>query len=451
MPHHTRASSQSVLDILSQVNDEKYTLASPVRKGPAFGFDVKASADAVSKAGLCAVSRCTFQPQRGLYCLRHCWRTDLEDNPLFSTKRGKVAMEILTTELSYSKGLNTAVKAFLWRLRVANELNRTILPAGDIENVFGNLEEIYKLSEKLVGDLQELLDEGMLLQYIAVTLLHYAPQFRVYQSYMEGYDLAVVKLHELIGANKAFSDWLEVSQKCEGLSLESFLIMPVQRLPRYLLLLDELKRNTDKSETAAMDDLVEAHRQIQAMASALNNSLRQKDAVKKVAELQKKFDKDKRYTQELAGELATPTRALLKEGPLSKKFGKKSSQIRSWKEYYFFLFNDIIVYCDRTVLGTYKLKHVIPIREMKVSKGEGFVIELNAKNAKSFPVQATTEAERDQWYTAVAKAVESIDSQIGSATDGSGGGAAAMTTGIAAQKGASSAKLASMLMGKTDA
>jgi ATP-binding cassette subfamily E protein 1 len=55
--------------------------------------------------------------------------------------------------------------------------------------------------------------------------------------------------------------------------------------------------------------------------------LRQKDAVKKVAELQKKFDKDKRYVQEL-GELATPTRALIKEGPLSKKFGKTSSQLR---------------------------------------------------------------------------------------------------------------------------
>jgi hypothetical protein len=60
-----------------------------------------------------------------------------------------------------------------------------------------------------------------------------------------------------------------------------------------------------------MDDLADAHSKIAAMAAALNASLRMKDAVKKVAELQKKFEKDKRYTSDL-GELVTPTRALLK-------------------------------------------------------------------------------------------------------------------------------------------
>jgi len=61
--------------------------------GPKFGSELKGASDA--SAGLCAVSRCTFQPQRGLYCLRHCWRNDYEDDPLYNSKRGKILLEIL--------------------------------------------------------------------------------------------------------------------------------------------------------------------------------------------------------------------------------------------------------------------------------------------------------------------------------------------------------------------
>jgi len=283
-----------------------------------------------------------------------------------------------------------------------------------------------------------------------VTLLHYAPYFRCYQQYMEGYDLAVARMGELKETNRAFSEWLELSQKCENLSLESFLIMPVQRLPRYLLLLDELRKNTDKSDSS-IDDVSEAHAKIQAMASALNASLRQKDAQKKVQELEKKFDKDKRYQSDL-GELATPTRVLLKEGPLSKKFGKLSRQISAWKEYYFFLFNDIIVYTDKTVLGTYKLKHVVPLRDMKISKGElptgePTLIDIKAKTGKSFPVNANSMDDRDSWSAAIQKAINDISAQLGTIANkpGSAGSGDVLLTGIGKQGASSKHKLMAMM------
>jgi len=298
-----------------------------------------------------------------------------------------------------------------------------------------------------VLDLQELADENALLTYIGVTLLHYAPFFRSYQPYMEGYDVAVARMGELRETNRAFAEWLELAQKCENLSLESFLIMPVQRLPRYLLLLEELKRNTDKNDPS-MEDITEAHSKIQAMASALNTSLRQKDAQKKVQELEKKFDKDDPRYKSSLGELATPTRILIKEGPLSKKFGKLSRQLASWKEYYFFLFNDIIVYTDKTVLGTYKLKHVVPLRDMKISKGqlptgEQTLIDIKAKGGKSFPVNANSSEERDSWFIAIQKAIDSIASaQILSSKASSGD---VMLTGIGKQTASSNKKLMAMM------
>jgi hypothetical protein len=116
------------------------------------------------------------------------------------------------------------------------------------------------------------------------------------------------------------------------------------------------------------------------------------------------------------------------------------------------LFTDIIVYADKTVTGMYQLKHVVPIREMKVTKGEGTIIDLKAKSGKSFPVQASSAEERDGWFAALTKAIDSIDAQVNSVTGDNTGAGNAPLSGIAAQKGASSGtKLASMLVGKTDA
>ena len=46
---------------------------------------------------------------------------------------------------------------------------------------------------------------------------------------------------------KAFEKYLQKAKEnteCRGLDLLSYLIMPVQRLPRYVLLLSELRKNT---------------------------------------------------------------------------------------------------------------------------------------------------------------------------------------------------------------
>jgi hypothetical protein len=115
---------------------------------------------------------------------------------------------------------------------------------------------IWQLSEKLTNDLIELKEKRCLLGYISALLLHYTPQFRAYQSYMENYDDAVRTLNRLLKEKQELKTWLDFQQKCEGNNLQSFLISPVQRLPRYLLLLEQLKKNTDKSMCLAVSDSV---------------------------------------------------------------------------------------------------------------------------------------------------------------------------------------------------
>lgn len=50
--------------------------------------------------------------------------------------------------------------------------------------------------------------------------------------------------------NRRFNELVEaalINPACENLTLESFLVEPVQRIPRYKLLLDELRKHTPDS------------------------------------------------------------------------------------------------------------------------------------------------------------------------------------------------------------
>lgn len=66
-----------------------------------------------------------------------------------------------------------------------------------------------------------------------------APFFRIYQSYLNNYDTAL----QTLNAVSTRELWTAFWEKCflhpdvRGMSLQSFLIMPVQRIPRYQLLL----------------------------------------------------------------------------------------------------------------------------------------------------------------------------------------------------------------------
>ena len=64
---------------------------------------------------------------------------------------------------------------------------------------------------------------------------------KVYTEYLRHYNLAAERLHKLAAKRKAFNMFLEDTKAnvpdARDLSLESYLIMPVQRIPRYRMLL----------------------------------------------------------------------------------------------------------------------------------------------------------------------------------------------------------------------
>ncbi len=74
-----------------------------------------------------------------------------------------------------------------------------------------------------------------------------APTIRFYSSFITAYDKAVSTLEMHCSHNKRLRQFLYETHRlpeCRHLDLAGFLIMPIQRVPRYNLLLSDLVKST---------------------------------------------------------------------------------------------------------------------------------------------------------------------------------------------------------------
>lgn len=378
----------------------------------------------------CAAPKCmSFTVRETTMCLRHMYLRFYKLPNENLSKQYQVAVEICTTEETYLKGLRTCKDIFLRRLQIYAELEKPIIPLSDVCVIFNNLEAIYSLSKKLYDDLEIIRKKKEIFVYqIGLTLLHYAPYFRPYQEYLEGYDHAVNRMIECRKQNPDFDFFCRVQEKAEGVSLESLLIMPVQRLPRYLLLLRELKKQTkgDVNSSATHEfenpeslrrDLEEATDNISRIAAAINKSLSEREKTDLIREIADMFDKDNRYR-----DLVKPGRVLIKDGILSKAFSKGSKHMGKYKKYHFFLFNDVVIYADEifSKLGQkrYKMKHSLDLDQfivLKNTKKQNNRIEVIVKKkcgaksndqSRDFLLKAQNTKDRDEWYIAIDTALK---------------------------------------------
>ena len=89
---------------------------------------------------------------------------------------------------------------------------------------------------------------------------------------------------------------IEANSRCSGLSLASYLIEPVQRVPRYEMLLKELLKNTAPSggsgdePSATISALQDSIRSVQEVARSMNNGITEKENREKVAALSRDWN-----------------------------------------------------------------------------------------------------------------------------------------------------------------
>jgi len=186
--------------------------------------------------------------------------------------------------------------------------------------------------------------------------------------------------------------WLEKKMDdplCAGLDFGAFLIMPIQRIPRYRLLLEELLSHTPpghpdyKDLQAALDKLI-------AVAKDVNKAITDQENRDRMIKISRKLI-------DLKEDLILPSRYFIREGDLQKVCRKER------KPRHFFLFNDTVMYGQLQPGNKYKIAQSFPLNTVTVkdipdSQLRKLINAFQIKSlTKSFTVIANDSKEKTDW------------------------------------------------------
>lgn len=245
-------------------------------------------------------------------------------------KRKKVALETLETEKSFVESLEIVFEKLITPLRSEQYIN-----ANELYDIFSNWEVLLRQHTKLLNKIQERVQEWDEKPTMGDVFVENTAFMKLYKHYVNNFDNSIVKLETCRKNNAKFAEFinkLEYSEELRKLSLNSYLIMPVQRIPRYVLLLQDMLKSTDASDEDH-EKLTEALERVKELADYINANKSNADAIKELMDLTGRIVNLPKET------LVEPRRSFVKEGTMKVKTGKKDNE-----KLYIFLFSDCLMY-----------------------------------------------------------------------------------------------------------
>lgn len=258
-----------------------------------------------------------------------------------------VRLEILSTEQTYVSKLNDLILHYvepLKRLTPEQLIEQIGITEQHRISLLSNLTVIEGFQTKFNEDLQRAGPE-----HAEKTLIQYSHFFRLYSQYATDYQKMIDTLAALAPSKKFQAFTTIVDHRLAGPHgtqgselLPSYLILPIQRIPRYELLLRELKRHTVPSNPA-FDDINKALALVRQTATHINETNKRVENMHKLITLQKRIKGDLKDFV-----LVQPHRRQLREATVTLAEPHKKSLFGTVKTglRIVFLFNDVIVWTN---------------------------------------------------------------------------------------------------------
>ncbi|KAJ1426424.1 hypothetical protein B484DRAFT_450718 [Ochromonadaceae sp. CCMP2298] len=311
-------------------------------------------------------------------------------------KRGFVVKEIISTERTYVDRLRSTMSVLIEPLKEAK-----ILDANDIKEQFQIFEHITAVHSQ--HHCEDFETSAAFVAFFDDIFEH----VELYAEYLAAYEPAMQRRGYLLTSNRRFSDFVDKSEKdlgLQGQKLESILILPVQRIPRYRLLLEELRKCTPLGH-AQYATVQAALDKISDMAAYSNEAVRARENRSKIMEIMMTIESRSRIDL-----LSDSDRRFVKEGKLLRQCR------RGLKEFQFWLFTDQLLYGQATPIGLYILNRQIVLSKchvgsFKVESGFSFLVQ---SPAKSFIICARNEGEKEDWLENIQAAIVKVAEKAGS-------------------------------------
>jgi len=202
-------------------------------------------------------------------------------------RRAFIVNEICDTEENYVNGLSHALSVYRAPLLEAARHGRKggILTNEQINSIFSNMETIRDYNAVFLDLLKSRVSKWDEKTLIGDTFMVISKLLMSYTEYVNNYSRAIDVLGKLRAQIPAFAAFMdEADREDVNLKLVSILIFPIQRVPRYILLIQDLLKHTSPDHPD-YHNLEQALEVMNKTGNYINESKREAENASKLAEI----------------------------------------------------------------------------------------------------------------------------------------------------------------------
>uniref|UniRef100_A0A8C9PG98 FYVE, RhoGEF and PH domain-containing protein 4 n=1 Tax=Spermophilus dauricus TaxID=99837 RepID=A0A8C9PG98_SPEDA len=318
-------------------------------------------------------------------------------------KLHKIANELLLTERAYVNRLDLLDQVFYCKL--LEEANRGSFPAEMVNKIFSNISSINAFHSKfLLPELEKRMQEWETTPRIGDILQKLAPFLKMYGEYVKGFDNAMELVKNMTERVPQFKSVIEEIQKqkiCGSLTLQHHMLEPVQRIPRYEMLLKDYLRKLPP-DSPDWNDAKKSLEIISTAASHSNSAIRKMENLKKLLEIYEMLGEEE--------DIVNPSNELIKEGQILKLAARNTSA----QERYLFLFNNMLLYCVPrfSLVGSkFTVRTRVGIDGMKIVETHNeeypYTFQVSGKE-RTLELQASSEQDKEEWIKALQETIDAF-------------------------------------------
>ncbi|KAJ3293191.1 cytochrome c oxidase subunit 1 [Rhizoclosmatium sp. JEL0117] len=264
--------------------------------------------------------------------------------PKAELMRLSVIYELIETEADYIRDLGIMIDLHKHEMSASK-----ILDDITIDAIFSNVDELIAANSGLLDKLNAKREQNAIIEVVSDAFIESNDIWvEAYTTYCSNYPLAM-KIVTKLGVDEKFGELMKQfveDPTSRGLSLESFLIKPIQRICKYPLLLRELMKHTPKT-MADYPELEKALEKMESLATRVNEASQALEKKERLASLLSRI--------ESSTPLPFHEKKLIIEG---------LTQMNKGKERHLLLLKDVLVVSKVIAKGRYAMENVFPMYEL---------------------------------------------------------------------------------------
>ncbi|XP_078695559.1 rho guanine nucleotide exchange factor 10-like isoform X20 [Branchiostoma floridae x Branchiostoma belcheri] len=289
--------------------------------------------------------------------------------------RRHILSSMLESEMSYINSLHRLIQMYEKPL---TDVDPPIIEKRKVRTIFYKVREILQCHTMfqiaLSGRVAEW-DQSEKIGDVFVASFSKSMVLDVYSAYVNNFSTAMETVKKACATKPAFLEFLKARQASSGdrLSLYGLMLKPVQRFPQFILLLQDMLKNTPKGHPDRLS-LQLALTQLETLAEKLNEHKRETETKYEVKQISRNMN------VKFATKTPTGARYMVRQDDMVQTVYNERGEVQKTKSRRLFMMNDMLVCATvlprsesstRVTAGPrYKMKWSSPLSKVKVEEGD---------------------------------------------------------------------------------